>query len=180
VARRDQLLTGDRVEAGDEVWGLPSTGLHTNGYSLARRALLDGGDLDPAAVHPALGVSVLDALLAVHRPYLEPLWPLVQDRRIHALAHITGGGFVDNIPRVLPAGTAVEIDRRAWTVPPIFHLIQERSGADDAEMARVFNLGIGMIVLLAPGDAPALAARCPDAKRLGQVVRGDRTVRLHP
>ena len=180
VARRDQLLTGDRVEAGDEVWGLPSTGLHTNGYSLARRALLDGGDLDPAAVHPALGVSVLDALLAVHRPYLEPLWPLVQDRRIHALAHITGGGFVDNIPRVLPAGTAVEIDRRAWTVPPIFRLIQERSGADDAEMARVFNLGIGMIVLLAPGDAPALAARCPDAKRLGQVVRGDRTVRLHP
>lgn len=180
VARRDQLLTGERVAAGDEVWGIPSTGLHTNGYSLARRALLEGGDLDPVAVHPALGESVLDALLAVHRSYLEPLWPLVQERRIHALAHITGGGFLENIPRVLPPGTAVEIDRRTWTVPPLFRLIQERSGAGDDEMARVFNLGIGMIVLVDAAGASALAARCPDARRLGRVTGGDRSVQLLP
>jgi phosphoribosylformylglycinamidine cyclo-ligase len=178
VARRDAVLTGARVEAGDEVWGLPSTGLHTNGYSLARRVLLEAGDLDPFAVHPALGASVVDALLAVHRSYFEPLWPLVEAGRLHALAHLTGGGFTDNIPRVLPAGTAVEIDRRSWDVPPLFRLIQERGGIADDEMARVFNLGIGMVVLLAGADVPALRDQCPDARRIGRVVRGDRRVHL--
>jgi len=178
VARRDQLLTGERVRPGDEVWGLPSSGLHTNGYSLARRALLEPGDLDPQAIHPALGVSLFDALLAVHRSYFEPLWPLVQENRIHALAHITGGGFVDNIPRVLPEGSAVEIDLNTWNVPPIFRLIQTRSGASDAEMARVFNLGIGMIVLTGSDDAGALRERCPDAIRLGRVLAGNRQVQL--
>ena len=180
LARRDAVLTGARVLAGDEVWGLASTGLHTNGYSLARRVLLEPGDLDPAALHPQLGTSVFDALLAVHRSYHEPLWPLVEARSVHALAHLTGGGFVDNIPRVLPEGTAVEIDRRTWEVPPIFRLIQERGGIADSEMARVFNLGIGMVVLLSAADAPALVARCPDARRIGRVVAGDRSVHLFP
>jgi phosphoribosylformylglycinamidine cyclo-ligase len=180
LARRDAVLTGSRVAPGDEVWGLASTGLHTNGYSLARRVLLEPGDLDPAAPHPALGTSVYDALLAVHRSYFEPLWPLIEAQRLHALAHLTGGGFVDNIPRVLPAGTSVEIDRRTWDVPPLFRLIQARGGISDAEMARVFNLGIGMVVVLAPGDAPALAARCPDARRIGRVVAGERQVHLLP
>jgi len=178
LARRDSMLTGERVVPGDEVWGLTSTGLHTNGYSLARRVLLEPGDLDPMAVHPALGTSVLDALLAVHRSYFASLWPHVEARRLHALAHLTGGGFVDNIPRVLPPGTAVEIDRGAWEVPPIFRLIQDRGGIADAEMARVFNLGIGMVVLLPEGAGAALAETCPDARRIGRVVRGDRTVHL--
>jgi phosphoribosylformylglycinamidine cyclo-ligase len=130
-------------------------------------------------VHPSLGTSVLDALLTVHRSYFEPLWPLIDERRLHALAHITGGGLVENIPRVLPAGAAVELDRRAWDVPPLFRLIQERSGTADDEMARVFNLGIGMIVIVSPGDAGALAERAPDARKIGTVVRGNRTVLLH-
>jgi phosphoribosylformylglycinamidine cyclo-ligase len=180
LARRDAVLTGERVRTGDEVWGLPSSGLHTNGYSLARRLLLDPGDLDAFAPHPALGASPVDALLAVHRSYFAALWPLVEAQQLHALAHITGGGFVDNIPRVLPAGAAVEIDRRAWDVPPLFRLIQERGGVPDAEMARVFNLGIGMVVIVAGADAPALQARCPDARRIGRVVGGDRVVHLLP
>jgi phosphoribosylformylglycinamidine cyclo-ligase len=102
IAERDQLLGGTPVQIGDEVWGLASTGLHTNGYSLARRVLLDEAHLDLEAVHPALDMPLADALLAVHRSYFEPLWPLVETRRLHALAHITGGGLVENIPRVLP------------------------------------------------------------------------------
>jgi len=180
LARRDAVLTGARVTPGDEVWGLPSSGLHTNGYSLARRVLLDGGSGDPAAVHPALGTSLFDALLAVHRSYFAALWPLVEACKLHALAHLTGGGFVDNIPRVLPPGTAVEIERAAWTVPPLFRLIQEQGGIDDAEMARVFNLGIGMVVILPAADAAALQERCPDARRIGRITAGDRRVHLLP
>lgn len=176
VAERERLLTGEAVRAGDEVWGLPSSGLHTNGYSLARRVLLEAAALDLEAVHPALGVSLADALLAVHRSYFDVLWPLVERSALHALAHLTGGGFVDNIPRVLPAGTAVVIERDTWDVPPLFRLIQELGRVDAAEMARVFNLGIGMAVLLDPSRAGELVERCPDARRIGRVVAGDRTV----
>jgi phosphoribosylformylglycinamidine cyclo-ligase len=176
VARRDQLLTGAKVRPGDEVWGLASTGLHTNGYSLARRVLIDEAGLELEAIHPALGVSLADALLAVHRSYATPLWPLVQAGAIHALAHITGGGFVENIPRVLPAGCGVEIHRGSWEIPPLFGLIGRLGGIAEAEMARVFNLGIGMVVLLPPEAVTQLRARCPDARRLGQVVAGERHV----
>jgi phosphoribosylformylglycinamidine cyclo-ligase len=178
VAERDRMLTGAAVRAGDELWGIPSSGLHTNGYSLARRVLLDEAHIELEAVHPALGVSPADALLAVHRSYFEPLWPLIESGRVHALAHITGGGLVENIPRVLPAGTAVEIRRAAWTVPPIFRLIQELGRIPDDEMVRVFNLGIGMVVVLSPEDAPALVEHCEDARRIGRVVAGDRAVRF--
>jgi phosphoribosylformylglycinamidine cyclo-ligase len=180
VAEREQLLTADAVRPGDEVWGLASTGLHTNGYSLARRVLLDERQLDLQAVHPALGVPLAEALLAVHRSYFEPLWPLVQQRRLHALAHITGGGLVENVPRVLPAGCGVEIDPRAWDVPPLFRLIQELGPVPEAEMRRVFNCGIGMVVLLASEDVTALTSRCPEARRLGRVVDGERRVRFVP
>jgi phosphoribosylformylglycinamidine cyclo-ligase len=180
VAERDQLLTGEAVGPGDEVWGLPSSGLHTNGYSLARRVLLEDARLDLEAVQPALGVSLADALLAVHRSYYEPLWPLVQARALHALAHITGGGLLENIPRVLPPGSAVEIQRDAWVVPPIFRLIEELGRVEPQEMARVFNLGIGMVVLVDPARAALLQDRCPDAIRIGRVVAGDRAVSLLP
>jgi len=180
VAEREELLTGERVRPGDEVWGLASTGLHTNGYSLARRVLLDEARLDLRSVHPKLGTTLADALLAVHRSYFAPLWPLVQTGRLHALAHLTGGGFLDNIPRVLPPGTAVEIDRGSWAVPPLFGLIQELGGIDDLEMARVFNLGIGMVVLVEATWVPDLVDRCPDAVRIGRVVEGDRQVHLLP
>jgi phosphoribosylformylglycinamidine cyclo-ligase len=179
VAERDALLPRE-VAPGDEVWGLPSSGLHTNGYSLARRVLQDDARLPLAEVHPALGVPLVDALLAVHTSYFEPLWPLVVERRLHALAHITGGGLLENLPRVLPADCDVEIERGAWHVPPLFRLIQEVGRIPDAEMLRVFNLGIGMVALLAPADAVALMERCPEALRLGQVTPGSRRVRLLP
>jgi len=180
VAERAELLLGDNVRCGDEVWGLQSTGLHTNGYSLARRVLLEEARLDPGAVHPALGMVLGEALLAVHRSYFEPLWPLVQARRLQALAHITGGGLVENIPRILPAGCAVEIERGAWEVPALFRLIQDLGNIPEDEMARVFNLGIGMVAIVRPTDAAALQARCPDARRIGRVVDGERRVLLRP
>jgi phosphoribosylformylglycinamidine cyclo-ligase len=180
VGERDRLLTGAAVVPGDEVWGLASTGLHTNGYSLARRVLLDLHHLDLHATHPALGVSLAAALLAVHRSYFEPLWPLVEAGRLHALAHITGGGLVENIPRVLPSGCGVEIDRSAWDVPALFRLIQELGQIPEAEMARVFNLGIGMVVIVASEDVAALTSRVPDARRIGRVVSGERRVQLLP
>jgi phosphoribosylformylglycinamidine cyclo-ligase len=176
VAERDRMLTGDAVRPGDEAWGIPSTGLHTNGYSLARRVLVEDARLDLQAVHPALDRSLADALLAVHRSYFEALWPLIEAGRLHALAHITGGGLIENIPRVLPPGTAVELDRAAWSVPPIFRLIRELGRIPEDEMARVFNLGIGMVALLSPADAPALLSHCPDALRIGRVISGDRRV----
>ena len=168
------------MQPGDEVWGLASTGLHTNGYSLARRVLLEEARLDLAAVHPALGTSLADALLAVHRSYFDPLWPLVESGVVHALAHITGGGFLENIPRVLPAGCGVEIDRGSWEIPALFRLIGELGQVSEAEMARVFNLGIGMVLLLPAGAAPRLRERCPDACRLGRVIAGERRVRIVP
>jgi phosphoribosylformylglycinamidine cyclo-ligase len=180
IAERDRMLTGEHVRPGDEIWGLQSTGLHTNGYSLARRVLLDEARLELDAVHPKLGTSLADALLAVHRSYFEPLWPLVEAGEIHALAHLTGGGFVDNIPRVLPEGCAAEIDGGSWAVPPLFRLIQELGGIDDHEMARVFNLGIGMVVLLDPERGPVLRQHCPDAVRIGRIVVGNREVHLLP
>jgi phosphoribosylformylglycinamidine cyclo-ligase len=142
--------------------------------------LLDEARLDLESVHPQIGTTLADALLAVHRSYFAPLWPLVETGRIHALAHLTGGGFVDNIPRVLPPGTAVEIDRSSWKVPPLFGLLQELGGIDDSEMARVFNLGIGMVVLVDALRSPELVDRCPDAVRIGRVVEGDRQVHLLP
>ena len=178
VAERDQLLHGEHVQPGDEVWGLPSSGLHTNGYSLARRVLLDEARLALDAVPEGLQTTLGAALLAPHRSYFAPLWPLVRARRLHGLVHITGGGFDDNIPRVLPPGCDVEIDPRAWDVPPLFRLIQRHGGVSTAEMRRVFNCGIGMIVLLDPRQAADFAAAVPEARRLGSVVRGDRRVRF--
>ena len=178
VAERDRLITGREVRAGDEAWGLPSSGLHTNGYSLARRVLLEESHFRLDAIPPGLDRALVDALLEPHRSYFEPLWPLVESGRLHALVHITGGGFDDNIPRVLPETCDVEIDPSTWEIPPLFRLIQASGRIGTAEMRRVFNLGIGMIALLDPRHAEALALRCPGARRIGQVVPGSRRVRF--
>jgi len=144
---RDEIVDGREVTPGDVCLGLPSSGLHTNGFSLARHVF---AGLDWGARLPQLDRPLGEVLLTPHRSYLpqvEALWDA--GVRIKGMAHITGGGFVDNIPRVLPAGTGVEIDRSAWRVPPIFRLIQERGGVDESEMVRVFNMGIGLVLLLA-------------------------------
>jgi phosphoribosylformylglycinamidine cyclo-ligase len=138
------------VREGDVLLGLPSSGLHTNGYSLARKVLFERMGLGVDTPVPELGTTVGRALLAPHRCYRAALEPLLEGDEIHALAHITGGGFAGNIPRVLPEGLGARIRRGAWEVPPLFRLIQGGGGIDPEEMARTFNLGIGMVVVVSP------------------------------
>ena len=170
-APREDLIDGRDVCPGDVCLGLPSSGLHTNGYSLARRVF---ADVNWDTVFPELGCSVGDALLAPHRAYLAEFDALVgAGVRIKAMAHITGGGFPDNLPRVLPDGTGVALDRAAWTVPPLFRLIQQRGQVSDDEMYRVFNMGVGMVVIVAPGDVGAALAAVPKATVIGKIEAWD-------
>jgi phosphoribosylformylglycinamidine cyclo-ligase len=171
VAHAD-LIDGSRVRAGDAVIGLPSSGLHTNGYSLARRVLPEPTWTEPM---PDNGHTVGDALLEPHRSYLDEVRILRRalrkaDGDIHALAHITGGGWEGNVPRTLPAGLGVAIETGSWPVPPIFSLLQSRGDIADEEMVRTFNLGIGMTAVVPAELADAAVAAIGDAHRIGTVV----------
>jgi phosphoribosylformylglycinamidine cyclo-ligase len=168
IVEKDQILNGRSIKPGDAVLGLPSTGLHTNGYSLARRVL---GETASAMVmhYPTLDTSVGEALLAPHQSYLKDLKPVLS--MIKGLAHITGGGFTDNIPRTLPEGTAVRINKGTWNVLPIFELIQEMGNVADAEMYRVFNMGIGMVVFTDQANVPELMKSMPEAAIIGEVIK---------
>ncbi len=178
--RQDDVIDGSRIAAGDRVWGLPSTGLHTNGYSLARKVLLEKAGFAVTDTPDELaGASVGDALLAVHRSYLPDMrrvWEACGREAVKGLAHITGGGFYDNIPRVLPAGVSVHLDPVAWPTLPIFQLIQAKGGVSDAEMHRVFNMGIGLVVIT-PQDVD-LEAVGVGALPIGEVAAGDEPVVL--
>jgi phosphoribosylformylglycinamidine cyclo-ligase len=179
--RAEDVIDGSRIAAGDRVWGLPSTGLHTNGYSLARAALLDKGGLTVSDTPEVLaGASVGDALLAVHRSYLphvRAIWQAHGRGAVHGLAHITGGGFYDNIPRVVPDGLCVHVDPTAWTPLPVFRLIQQLGEVADAEMHRVFNMGIGMVVIT-PADVDLAAVDGSEAVLIGEVRPGPQKVAL--
>ncbi len=154
IVERDQLLGADRVQPGDVIVGMPSTGLHTNGYSLARAAL---ADQDWQITQSDLGCSIGEALLEIHRSYLEAVQKLrTAGVDLHALAHITGGGIVENLPRVLPPGVGATIRRGAWPELPIFGLIQRAGDVAAVEMFRVFNMGLGMLAVL-PSQQAALA-----------------------
>lgn len=146
VVEKDRIINGKRIGVGDVLIGLPSTGLHTNGYSLARAALFPTYSVDTFI--DELGTTIGEALLAVHRSYLADIRPLLQTNMIHGLSHITGGGIVGNTSRILQPGQALDIDWSAWAVPPIFKLIQQAGDVSDAEMRKVFNLGIGMIAVV--------------------------------
>jgi phosphoribosylformylglycinamidine cyclo-ligase len=148
VVERKRILDGSAVREGDVLVGLPSTGLHTNGYSLARKVLLE--DLVLGVTNPVeeLGYSVGEELLKVHRCYLKPVWPLLESKRLHAMAHITGGGLTDNLPRVLPEGLKAVIKVGSWEIPPIFRMLAERGKINENEMWRTFNLGVGMVLVL--------------------------------
>lgn len=177
----EHVIDGSAMRAGDRVWGLPSTGLHTNGYSLARKALLERGGLSVTDAPAILGgATVGEALLAVHRSYLphvRAIWQSHGRPAVRALAHITGGGFPDNIPRVVPDGLCVHVDPTAWEPLPVFRLIAETGGVAGPEMYRVFNMGIGMVVVTPPdcdlGTVPGL-----DAVLIGEVRPGPRKVAL--
>jgi phosphoribosylformylglycinamidine cyclo-ligase len=179
---RDRIVDGRSIVPGDVLIGLPSAGLHTNGYSLARRVLFDVCGFTPDTQVPEIGGTVGDALLAPHRSYLAAVRPLLERTLVRGLAHITGGGLTENVPRILPEGCAVEIDRRAWVVPPIFRLIEQRGGVGRDEMLRAFNMGIGLVIVCQGRVADRVVNMLGQAGesgvvRLGMVVAGDRTVR---
>jgi len=168
VVEKERLITGKTIVAGDAIIGLPSSGLHTNGYSLVRKLF----GVDPSVLntrYPELGRTLGEELLEPHRCYLHQLKPSLS--LIKGMAHITGGGLIGNVPRVLPDGLAAKFDSRAWTIPPIFQLIQQRGNVARSEMYRVFNMGIGMVVICSPSDVEQLTRVLPEAKVIGEVVK---------
>lgn len=176
AVRRREIVDGRRLRPGDVIVGLPSAGLHTNGYSLARRILLEKARLKLQRRIPELGRTLGDELLAPHRCYWRVIEPLLASRRVKAMAHITGGGLTENTPRVLPAGCRARIYLGTWPVPPIFEMLARLGRVPADEMLRTFNMGIGMLLLISPGDlravTDALAARREKYWMLGRLVRG--------
>ena len=178
VVPRSQLIDGKRIVAGDALIGVPSSGLHTNGYSLARRIAFDVAKLRVDSPVDQLGMTIGAALLAPHRSYLPLLRPLLSSGLIKGMAHITGGGITDNLPRILPDGTSAVIDRSSWHVPPIFQWLQRTGNVPDDDMMRTFNMGIGLIVACDDASADRLVEQLgPGATRIGRVVSGDRGVK---
>ena len=181
VVERSVLIDGTRIVPGDLLFALPSNGLHTNGYSLARAALRIGMREDSAAsdrqrlerYEPALGSTLADALLKPHICYANDLKAaLAEPGLIKGLAHITGGGLEENVPRILPVGVGARFQRASWPVPTIFDYIQRSSAIDEAEMQRVFNMGLGMVIAVAPGDAPKLQDLAPGVIVVGATRAG--------
>jgi phosphoribosylformylglycinamidine cyclo-ligase len=176
VVDRKAMIDGKRIRPGDVVLGLPSNGLHTNGYSLARQILFEKMRLKPTSNLPGLTSSVGEELLRTHKNY-QPLLAEISADVIRGLAHITGGGLVDNLPRVLPKNCDAVIDTTSWKVPPIFRILEENGGVNRAEMYQVFNMGIGMAVIVSQNDA-ATVKRTLKAKVIGRIERGKGITRL--
>jgi phosphoribosylformylglycinamidine cyclo-ligase len=168
VVEKDKIIAGKSITAGDAIIGLPSNGLHTNGYTLARKIF---GDSRAALQkkYPELGKPVGQALLEPHTCYYNQLKPLLPV--IKGMAHITGGGLLDNVPRVLPEGLATRFDSHSWSVPPIFNLIQKRGNVDRDEMYHVFNMGIGMVIICSTDSVARLTKALPDARVIGEVIK---------
>ncbi len=178
---RERLIDGRGISPGDVLIGVPSSGLHTNGYSLARRIAFDIAGLGVESHVPELGTTIGAALLEPHRSYLPLLRPLLPSGVIKGMAHITGGGITDNLPRILPDGTAAQIDPSAWQVPEIFAWLQRTGGVPADDMRRTFNMGIGLIVVCGAASAGSVlqalaAAGEPGAVRIGQVIAGKKSV----
>jgi phosphoribosylformylglycinamidine cyclo-ligase len=182
VVDREKIIDGRRVEPGDVLIALPSAGLHTNGYSLARKLFFEVAGMHAEQHVERLGQTVGDALLAPHLSYLRPLDALLDTGSVKALAHITGGGLLENIPRVLPEGAAVEIRRGSWPVPEIFALMQELGTVPEREMFRTFNMGVGMVVVCSAADAGTINSHFDSLGEahyeIGRVTAGAREVVL--
>ena len=174
VLERDSILPRADICPGDAIIGIRSTGPHTNGYSLIRRIFQD---VPLETVFPELGGSLAEALLKPHRSYYSVLYPLLAE--LKGLAHLSGGGFIENIPRVLPAGVGVEIHKDSWTVPPLFGLIQHKGEVAPEEMYRVFNMGIGMVLIVGKENVSRVQNAIPEPTYiLGEVIAGDKKVIL--
>jgi len=175
---RARLINGRAIAIGDVLVGVPSAGLHTNGYSLARGIVFDTLKLSVDSYVPELQQTVGDALLEPHRSYLPFVQPLLDATRIKGMAHITGGGITDNLPRILPHGTAAVIDASSWTVPPLFNWLRQAGDVPIDDMMRTFNMGIGLIIVVARDQAEPLISELAarggkDARVVGEVVPGE-------
>jgi phosphoribosylformylglycinamidine cyclo-ligase len=178
IVERERLVTGSSLVPGDGLIGVRSSGLHTNGYSLARAILFDKLGLSPDSTVDELGCTVADELLRVHRSYLPLVRPLLAEHLVKGLAHITGGGITENLPRILPPGTAALIDKSTWTPNAIFRFLQRAGGVAEDEMYRSFNMGVGLIIGCASRDVPRVietlqAAGETRASLIGRVVTGE-------
>jgi phosphoribosylformylglycinamidine cyclo-ligase len=168
VVEKDKIIDGKSISAGDAIVGLPSNGLHTNGYTLARKIF---GDSKAALTkhYPELGRTIGEVLLEPHTCYYNQLKPLLSF--VKGMAHITGGGLIDNVPRVLPEGLAAKFDSQSWSVPPIFNLIQQRGKVARDEMYHVFNMGIGMVIICSSNKVSRFTKALDGAKVVGEVIK---------
>lgn len=174
VVEKSLIIDGSEIRPGDALVGLPSSGLHSNGYSLARKVFFEIAGHDVGTYIEELGRTVGEELLEPTRIYAKTLLPLLGRYRIKGMAHITGGGLTENIPRILPVGTAAAIDRKTWKVPPVFELIRRTGGIDEGEMLKTFNMGVGMVLAAGPEDAGRLMGDIREAGQdafiLGEVI----------
>jgi phosphoribosylformylglycinamidine cyclo-ligase len=176
VVDRPQIIEGRKIKPGDVILGLASNGLHTNGYSLARKILFEQMELKPSSTFDRFGGTIGEELLRVHKNY-QPLLAKVPNGLIKGLAHITGGGLIDNVPRILPKNYDAVIKMKSWRVPRIFEILQRNGKVDSAEMYQVFNMGIGMVAIVSERDAKR-AMSILHAKRIGRIERGTGKTRL--
>ncbi|MEE9285960.1 MAG: phosphoribosylformylglycinamidine cyclo-ligase [Dehalococcoidia bacterium] len=177
AVERDAIIDGSAIQVGDAVLGIPSSGLHTNGYSLARQVFRTDDDPRVLERYEAdLGRTLGEALLEPHRAYYPMIKPALP--YVRGMAHITGGGLVGNIPRILPDGVAAHLDRGTWDVPPIFRLIQEASAVPEDEMDRVYNMGIGLVIVAGPEEAQEITRLVPEASLIGMIVPQSESARV--
>src|SRR5688572_12216482 len=178
VVDKAKVIDGRSIEPGDIVLGLPSNGLQTNGYSLARKLFFEVAGHKPDTYLDEMGETVGDTLLKTHQSFLPQIGPLLESGSIKGLAHITGGGFLENIPRILPDGVSVEINPGSWTELPLFGLMQRLGNVSDHEMFRTFNMGIGMVVICADKAKGSVLEQLPACHEIGRVVSGSQDVRI--
>jgi phosphoribosylformylglycinamidine cyclo-ligase len=181
IVERARLVDGSRIAAGDALIALPSSGLHTNGYSLARRIIFDTVGLTVDAYVGEIGRTVGDALLEPHRSYLRAMQPLLQAGLVKGMAHVTGGGITDNLPRILPSDVAARIDTQSWRVPPLFEWLRRSGQIPLDDMRRTFNMGVGLIVVCARSDADRALEQLKQTNEqpwvIGEIVSGEKGVR---
>ncbi len=178
LVEEERIIDGSTTVAGDEIYALPSSGLHTNGYSLARKIFFDvlGHAIDDDI--DELGCSVRDELLKVHRSYLREMTTLMTNIPIRGMAHITGGGIPGNLKRILPRNCTARIHRDSWRVPPVFEFMRAAGDVDDGEMYRTFNMGLGMIFVVPPGCGSKISGLVADAFKIGEIVKGEGEVMI--
>jgi len=177
VVDKKNVIDGKSIVPGDVVLGIPSNGLQTNGYSLARKLFFDVGGYKRDSFIDDLGTTVGDVLLATHQSFLPQIGPLLDSGVIKGLAHITGGGFLENIPRILPDGVSVEIKRGTWPEPPVFSVMQKLGNVSEKEMFRTFNMGIGMVVICSKTDSKNVVEQL-QLPEIGRIVVGDQSVQV--